>query len=574
MSNPISVPTDLPTIDGEEVLKFGRVGQLSGAVPMLSMPAGASRVLKNLRFNDRVFVLKTLRRPTGWALIATDDGQVGYVAENKLFIGAPDPGAKLHYVRPGETAQGIATQHYSEVIRPGADARFFVNVLVYANWKDDGSARGIYRRRLEDDWATTQTRANYYIWIPSVEFASTLEGRVSAGSIRRDAWNYVARTLEEAWEWFKFGVGFVGGLIHGALECVWDMIAGLFDLVGMVWDFIKLVFTGQLIAQAERLWDSLTLANISTAARAMFADFEQKWNDPSSLKRGHFRGWVVGYLVATVLLTVFTLGAAALALAGRIGALIRWVRSIRVLGRALDTAVASARRLNGGAQRARERLREALRRPRRENGRTPEHDGIEDELRDAVDSADVGDVVPAAGAANAARPMAVIAGRSYPPSSYGRGYHGMDAGGDAQATIRQIFDEGLPERGRNMDLNRHATNADRNATSMSEISAYRGTTLEPSSMNGQGAAAWADEGGLVVDIDGVASWDVNALLAGRIQTPGGFGGNVMHGELEQAILSLVPRERIRRIGLVTETRTGRYLIRPDDWVPNPHYVPR
>ncbi|MGH1343724.1 MAG: hypothetical protein ACRBN8_19360 [Nannocystales bacterium] len=382
MSRAIQVP-DLPSINGDEVEEFGRIRQLSGAVSVFELPGSGSRTVANLRFNDRVFVILRLRSPAGWLMVSTDDGAVGYVDQSKVSVGAPEPNAVLHYVRPGETAQQIARQHFSEGVERGRDERFYVNVLVHANWSDAGEARGVYRARLDGPWDSTQTRANYLIWVPSVEFANTLEGQVSAGSFRRDLWNAVVRTASEAWEWVKFSAGFIGGLIHGALECVWDMIVGIFDLVGMVWDFIKVLIAGELLTRARALWDSLSLSAIQQAATGLFEEFVAKWNHDSALRRGHFRGWVVGYLIATVLLTIFTLGAAALALTGRIGMIIRWARSVRVLSRAMDAAQVSARRLGAAGRRARDTLRESLRRPRSQPSRSPAHADLNDELRAA-----------------------------------------------------------------------------------------------------------------------------------------------------------------------------------------------
>ena len=382
MSRAIQVP-DLPSINGDEVEEFGRIRQLSGSVPVFELPGSGSRTVANLRFNDRVFVILRLRSPSGWLMVSTDEGAVGYVDQSKVSVGAPEPNATLHYVRPGETAQQIARQHFSEGVERGRDERFYVNVLVHANWSDTGDARGVYRARLDGPWDSTQTRANYLIWVPSVEFANTLEGQVSAGSFRRDLWNAVVRTASEAWEWVKFSAGFIGGLIHGALECVWDMIVGIFDLVGMVWDFIKVLIAGELLTRARALWDSLSLSAIQQAATGLFEEFVAKWNHDSALRRGHFRGWVVGYLIATVLLTIFTLGAAALALTGRIGMIIRWARSVRVLSRAMDAAQVSARRLSAASRRARDTLRESLRRPRSQPSRSPAHADLNDELRAA-----------------------------------------------------------------------------------------------------------------------------------------------------------------------------------------------
>ena len=153
MSRQIDVP-NLPSINGHDIQEFGRVRQLSGTVAVRSLPDNGSQVQQQLRFNDRVFVVMELER-TGWLMIATDDGRVGYVPKVSVFYGAPDPDAKLHYIRPGETALDIAREHYKGFIEKGRDARFYVNVLVYANTKP-GRDSGIYKRNPNDSWKTTQ----------------------------------------------------------------------------------------------------------------------------------------------------------------------------------------------------------------------------------------------------------------------------------------------------------------------------------------------------------------------------------------------------------------------------------
>jgi hypothetical protein len=86
---------------------------------------------------------------------------------------------------------------------------------------------------------------------------------------------------------------------------------------------------------------------------------------------------------------------------------------------------------------------------------------------------------------------------------------------------------------------------------------------------------WADAGGVVFEIRGVPTWDVNRALDGRVQRPDGtFRGNLMGGEQEYAILSEVPANRIVRAGIVTESRNGIPIVRPSDWIQNPRYVPR
>lgn len=163
-----------------------------------------------------------------------------------------------------------------------------------------------------------------------------------------------------------------------------------------------------------------------------------------------------------------------------------------------------------------------------------------------------------------------------PPDGHYGGYHGtaVPSGADPHAVIRETFNNGLPARGGNMDLNRHARELDAGAADFDQRSAFRGTTQMPASPDGSsGAAVWADEGGVVYQIDGVPTWDVNRALEGRVKNPDGtFGGNLMHGEQEHAILSGVPTHRIMRAGVVETNRNGIQYVRT--WVPNPNYAPR
>jgi hypothetical protein len=119
---------------------------------------------------------------------------------------------------------------------------------------------------------------------------------------------------------------------------------------------------------------------------------------------------------------------------------------------------------------------------------------------------------------------------------------------------------GFPKRGTDWRLLEHAEQRGG--------SAFRGTTpvvSEP--VSGNGAAYWARLGGWVFEIRGVPTWNVNKQLGGRVKRGTKFGGNLMCGEQEFAIVSEVPPERIKRYGQVVEDRMGRLLVR--DWIPNP-----
>jgi hypothetical protein len=143
-------------------------------------------------------------------------------------------------------------------------------------------------------------------------------------------------------------------------------------------------------------------------------------------------------------------------------------------------------------------------------------------------------------------------GTPVPPTSYRGGYHGTDTPPSV------ALSEGFPGRGTDLSLHGHAE--------AKGNSAFRGTTEFPSGPNPDapsGAAYWAGEGGWVYEIRNVPTWDVNALLEGRVKTPEGFRGNLMVGEGESAIPARVTPDKIVRYGQVVESR-GRLYVK--DWI--------
>ena len=85
-----------------------------------------------------------------------------------------------------------------------------------------------------------------------------------------------------------------------------------------------------------------------------------------------------------------------------------------------------------------------------------------------------------------------------------------------------------------------------------------------------GPAAWAGDGGWGYEIDGAATWDVNAALEGQVRTVEGFRGPLMAGENEHAVLANVPRERI--VGGYKISANGQKFAR-GPLIPNPNYKP-
>ena len=334
-------------IAGRDVMKFARVMHVTPYLALRERPDKTAPEIAQLKFNDRVFVVRALSTPSAWSFVVTDDKKFGYVWDEWLFVDPPEPNARLHKIAPGESAIGIAERYYKGATGWGHDYRFYVNVLVYTNRGEGDKRKGIAKDNKDDSWSATKTKAGVYIWVPSVGFADTLRGQVSSGSITYGAWEYVKNLAAAVWEWVTFGVAFVAGLIHGALECVWDTLTGIVDLANLIVDLVEAVLEGP-IEKAKELWDSLSLDAIKDAISGWIDDFEKKWNASSSLKRGHFRGWVIGYLIAEVAIAIFSAGAAtAVKWSGRLAKIVNALKKVKGLGKIIDKADSLARKAKG-----------------------------------------------------------------------------------------------------------------------------------------------------------------------------------------------------------------------------------
>jgi hypothetical protein len=261
-----------------------------------------STILVRLPFNTRMYVHSL---SDGHYLVGTDDGRFGYVSVSHIKTGLPEPDAKIYHIRPGDTALSISRGHYGGEARWGADHRFFVNGLVHVN--QGPGKRGIYKPDPGADWDTTAVQAGYMIWVPSLTFMRTLRGVVGSGSITYGAWEKVKHAAIAVGE-FLLGTGaFIVGLLHGALESVWDVLVGLKDLLVLAYDLIKWLI-GLISGDSKGIFDSIKDVNWGELVQGWIDNFEAKWKHGSLLKRWHFRGWVIGYVIAEILMLIFSGG--------------------------------------------------------------------------------------------------------------------------------------------------------------------------------------------------------------------------------------------------------------------------
>lgn len=290
-------------LDGIEIGDYGIAYKAEG-VNLRDKPGSRpdSTILSRLPFNTRMYVHSL---SDGHYLVGTEDGRFGYVAVSHIKTGLPEPNAKIYHIRQGDTALDISRMHYGGEARWGSDHRFFVNGLVYVN--QGPGKRGIDKADPRADWDTTVVRAGYMIWVPSLTFMRSLRGVVGSGSISYEAWQKVKRAVIAVGE-FLLGTGaFIVGLLHGALESVWDVLVGLKDLLVLGYDLIKWLI-GLISGDSKGIFDSLKEVNWDELVQGWIDNFQAKWNHDSILKRWHFRGWVIGYVIAEVLMLFFSGG--------------------------------------------------------------------------------------------------------------------------------------------------------------------------------------------------------------------------------------------------------------------------
>jgi LysM repeat protein len=356
-----SAPKRIPFDSGKEIGRFGRVSNDEG-VNLRETPDGT--ILERLPFNTHVFVSREFSG--SWYFVTLDGGRFGYVYLEHVSITAPEPGALLHKVKKNEGALQIVKQYYKgNAISWGQDERYYVNVLVEANRQGENRS-GIYKPEEGMDWSGTRTREGYLIWIPTLDFARSLKGKVSSGSIGYEAWEGAKRTALTVGKFQLGQAAFAAGLIHGVLESLWDLLTGIIDLFELVWKLLKSVLTGRFLSDLEDLWNWVSTLSASALMDAGIQAFLSRWNDTDFLRRWQFRGWVVGYAIAEILMAVLTGSAALVKWAGKAGKFSKLIsRFPRVLKLAERVTEASKGLHEEAFQRLRQVVSRASERPPR-----------------------------------------------------------------------------------------------------------------------------------------------------------------------------------------------------------------
>lgn len=294
-----------------------------------------------LNQNDKAMVLHQ-NTETGWCFVSNTLGQLGYVAASHLWVHLPEPDAQVKKIRSGETALEIAQNYYQGTFnRWGEDKRFLVNALVYANQKYNLNADSnggnkqpaINKANPNDSWDKTKAIAGQYIWLPSATYLDTLKGQVSSGSYTYEAYQGALSVMEGAYKFVAYGLGFVGGLVHGAIYNIYEKLADIAQsVVGLFQSFWKLV-TGELWKDLKQMGDAIyKIISDPKQLKEFMKELAQglfgailgkiaKLTSSNPWEAGHAAGYLTGYVGVEILLAIFTGGAALLTKLAKLGKL-------------------------------------------------------------------------------------------------------------------------------------------------------------------------------------------------------------------------------------------------------------
>lgn len=137
----------------------------------------------------RVFLNGAYPGAPDWHYVTVylDDGMVrGYLQGFRVTTDLPEPTARLHQVRSGDTAEKLAAEEFGGAVEDGHDLRFYENVLLYVNQqKGRAGVTGKFQDPgiLGGGANNVQLVAGHRIWLVSPAYAKALKGVVPSGSL-------------------------------------------------------------------------------------------------------------------------------------------------------------------------------------------------------------------------------------------------------------------------------------------------------------------------------------------------------------------------------------------------------
>jgi hypothetical protein len=151
------------------------------------------------------------------------------------------------------------------------------------------------------------------IWIPGEAYIRSLKDKNIIPT--RPEWKNVAIASVKA------GGGFLSGLVDGFFSSIIEVFTGIYDLIKSIISFVSDLLTGDLIKQAKEVYDliqelsgeellKMVKEAVTTVIDEILAPFKKAWNSKNVYEKWYFWGKLVGYILAEVLMAIFTGGAA------------------------------------------------------------------------------------------------------------------------------------------------------------------------------------------------------------------------------------------------------------------------
>lgn len=321
---------------GESSRTVGKQGRLSrpDGANLRIRPIDGAPIVANVPFNSLLQVQRITSH--GWAWIVVLEGpaagQAGFIVANRIAMDPPEPTAQLHWVTSGERLGTIAERYYGAALNKQNNERLFVQALYEANKERAGvylepinlSMRDtVHRSDAAEEslrvFKGLKVKRDHALWIPDVAFVYALKqaGAISDGrSSISHAWDTASGLVSEIADAATLGAGLAVGILEGAWKAVIDLFKGAADMVEAVGTTLLHAFTGNFTAIKKMATDLVDKLSMAWQHRGAIADaFLSKWNAESAWDRGNFRGEVVGWVMATVLIIFITAGEGAIATA-------------------------------------------------------------------------------------------------------------------------------------------------------------------------------------------------------------------------------------------------------------------
>ena len=284
-------------------------------------------------------------------------GQFGYVSDDYVWwtTPLPDSDAVLYSVQGGDTLSKVVQSHCqykTYAIKVGDDARSLAMAVYIASQSNPETKKGVrineqkfkkaqedfdlveridpYRGGTQDLFDSVELVAGERVWFPGLSYVEQLKQADILPS--RPDW------MNSAVETGKGIAGFSVGVVEGFLQSVLDVFIGIYDIASGVINGMMSLINGEVLSAAAEiiaLLKELSVDEVKELAGELLTaiggllvksieDFLYRWvKDPNPYRKWHFRGTVIGYVLAEVAMAIFT---------AAIANVVKWVGKLGKVG--------------------------------------------------------------------------------------------------------------------------------------------------------------------------------------------------------------------------------------------------